>query len=281
MTYSRKTISILSLLLAMPSFVYGQEVQWHHDLNTARALAKNNNRPIVIDFGTANCYWCRQMEATTFREPTIARLLADKFVAVKIDASKDPALARSMSVHAFPTLIVLTPDGKTLGRHEGYAEAAQFQNQLLKALAQSAAIASASCPCTSPPSAACPCVNPSSATCPCAQSLQPKVRMQAADQPAMPPPTDRFILPSPEVMGVAVTRKQLALPPEATVDFDALFARLRQIGVVGLHLERVGSGYRVRIDLKGSANQMTAVEGLGATDGAAIADALAKADAVK
>ena len=231
-------------------------------------VAKDKNRPIFIDFGTVNCSWCKQLDATTFRDPVIAKLLADKFVAVKIDASKDPALAQSMGVHAFPTLIFAASDGKILGRHEGYVDASRFQTQLLKAVAQSnATIASGQ-------------GNPINGIQPM-PAPQTKIRMQALEEPPMPLPMARLVLPSPEELGVAVNLNKAALLQEATADFGTLFARLRQIGAVGFHLELAGIGYRASIVLPGPGSQIATVEGLGTTEGAAIAKALANIDARK
>jgi thioredoxin-related protein len=267
MKYSR--MITLSLLLVLPTVVCGQEVQWHPDLNTARKAAKDMNRPILIDFGTANCHWCRQLDATTLRDPTVAKLVADKFVAVKIDAGKDPAFAQSMGVHAFPTLIFLAPDGKILGRHEGYVDAARFQSQLLKAIAQ--------CGATNAPDKG----QPVQAVHVPLPAQQTKIRMQAPDAPPMPPPMPRFVLPSPEELGIAVNLSQAALPREGTADYGVLFARLRQIGAVGFHLERAGAGYRASIDFPGPAIRTTTVVGLGASEASAIAMALAHVDARK
>ena len=110
-----------------------QAKEWLNDFNTARRVAKEKGRPIVLDFGTVNCYWCKQLDVTTFRDPAVMKLLSDRFVAVKIDASKDQALAQSLNVSAFPTIVFANPDGTVLGRHEGYVDAARFQQQLQKA----------------------------------------------------------------------------------------------------------------------------------------------------
>ena len=251
---------MLSLLLVLPPAVCGQEVQWHSDINTARKVATDNNRPILIDFGTVNCHWCRQLDATTFRDPTIVKLLADKFVGVKIDASKDPALAQSMGVHAFPTLIFAAPDGKILGRFEGYVDAARFQGQLLKAIAQSNAA-----------------FNGMPVKVAQVPAPQTKIRMQAPEEPPLP----RFVLPSPEELGVAFNLNPIDLTQSKTADFGALVARLRQIGAVGFHLERVGAGYRASIDLPGSASRTITVAELGTSEASALAAAIANADAKK
>jgi thioredoxin-related protein len=290
MTLSRTMISVLSCCFVFTAVGLAQEVKWFHDLPAARAAAREQNRPIVIDFGTLNCCWCRQLDATTLRDPTIARLLSERFVAVKIDASADPNLAQTMGVNAFPTLIFAAPDGKVLGRQEGYVDVPQFQSLLLKAISRSNASAPPSGPSATSqlPSHVPSPARPSAISAPwqgnrsgelqttgAVQMPFPRnetIRLQAPELPSMPPPAVQLLVPSPEELGVV--KRQ-----EPTSEFAVLFARLRQLGAVGFHLERISSGYHVSIDLPGSARKITTVEGWGANEESAVAMALAHADA--
>ena len=98
-------------------------------MEEARQEAKDKQRPIVLDFGTSNCFWCKKLDITTFRDPAITKLLAERFVVAKIDAEKDAALAQQLGISSYPTLVFATPDGKILGKHEGYVEVARFNQQ--------------------------------------------------------------------------------------------------------------------------------------------------------
>ncbi len=244
-----------ALFLTYPASVCCQELRWHSDLNSARSLAKSSNRPILIDFGTVNCYWCRQLDATTFRDPTVAKLLADRFVAVKIDASKDPSLAQSLGIQAFPTLIFMTASGKIIDRQDGYVDVNRFQALCSKVLK------------SQPP-----------------QNLHPpvtKIRMQAPEETARPVAMTNFVLPSPRELGVSGKLLQGSASNQEAHDFGTLFAKMRQMGVLGFHLERTKIGFRACIDLAGPDSQTTTFEGRGATEVAAMAEALANADSRK
>jgi outer membrane protein assembly factor BamD (BamD/ComL family) len=59
----------------------------------------------------------------------------EKFVPLKIDANRDPALAQQLHVNLYPTLVLAAPDGQILGRVEGYRDATQFHEYLQRALA--------------------------------------------------------------------------------------------------------------------------------------------------
>jgi thioredoxin-like negative regulator of GroEL len=129
------TLGVLVFMTVEPA--WAEEVQWHHDYNAARQEAKEKNRPIVIDFGTSDCCWCKKLDAVTFRDPTVIAQLNEKFVPIKIDGEKEPELAEALKIQSFPTLVFAAPNGKILGMHEGFVEVERFNQQLRRALAES------------------------------------------------------------------------------------------------------------------------------------------------
>src|SRR4051812_12059200 len=46
-----------------------QEVSWRNDYNRARQEAAEKGVPLLIDIGTENCYWCKQLDLRTFKDP--------------------------------------------------------------------------------------------------------------------------------------------------------------------------------------------------------------------
>ncbi len=113
-----------------------QEVRWRHDYAAACREAKETSRPMLLDFGTAGCSWCRKLDSTTFRSPAIARLLGERLIPVKVDAEENPRLAQTLGVQAFPTLIIASSEGKVISRHEGYVDAGELQPILDRALSK-------------------------------------------------------------------------------------------------------------------------------------------------
>jgi thiol:disulfide interchange protein len=91
------------------------EFGWQHDLAAAMAVARNENKPILIDFWATWCKNCLVMNKTTLREPEVLRRL-DSYVKVKFQAENlaDPATAsvlRRYNVVGLPAYVVLTPNG--------------------------------------------------------------------------------------------------------------------------------------------------------------------------
>jgi serine/threonine protein kinase len=83
------------------------------------------------------------------------------------------------------------------------------------------------------------------------------------------------------IINILDAENQHAAPQEGVTDFATFFARLRQIGAIGFHLERVGAEYRARIDLPITRSQETSIEGRGANERTAIDKALANSEARK
>ncbi|MFO0811261.1 MAG: thioredoxin family protein [Gemmataceae bacterium] len=124
------------LFLAVSSPLPAQELRWRDDFAAARREAESTGRPMLVDFGTVNCIWCRRLDATTFRDPGVRALLTERFVPVKVDADRDPRLAQKYGVTAFPTLAIVAADGTLLDRHNGYADAAGLTQFVERTLAR-------------------------------------------------------------------------------------------------------------------------------------------------
>jgi thioredoxin-related protein len=137
MSLSLKTLTIIVLLesaICNLQSAIAQEIEWRTDYNKARQEALDKGRPLLLDFGTENCFFCKKLDATTFRDGAVVGLLNKKFIPLKIDANRNAALADALHVDRFPTLVLAAPDGKILATQEGYIEAPRCQELLQRAL---------------------------------------------------------------------------------------------------------------------------------------------------
>jgi len=125
--------ALLAAVLAAP--VHAEGVTWLTDYNTARQAAHDRNLPLVIDFSTKDCVWCRKLEATTFHDPAVVKLLGGHFIAVHLDGEKDAYLAQHLNITGYPTLVFADPAGKIVARQDGYMNADEFAKQLDHVLA--------------------------------------------------------------------------------------------------------------------------------------------------
>ena len=97
----------------------------------ARAVSSSasQGKPILYDFTADWCPPCHRLDAEGWGDAAIARLVNDSYLATRVldrereEGKNPPAVAelrRRYSVGAFPTLVVTSPDGREIARHEGY-----------------------------------------------------------------------------------------------------------------------------------------------------------------
>jgi thioredoxin-like negative regulator of GroEL len=120
--------------MVLPASASAQEVEWRLDYAKARQEAVEKKRPIVIDVGTENCYYCKQLDLRTFKDSALVSMLNERCVPLKINADHHARLAEALRVTNYPTLVFATPEGKILGYQEGFIEAAPLHERLNKLL---------------------------------------------------------------------------------------------------------------------------------------------------
>lgn len=120
-------------LLTLAGPAAADDVAWRHDYAAARKEAADTGRPLLLDFGTEACGFCKKLDATTFRDPAVVKALNAGFIPVKIDAHAERRIAEALHVEAYPTLVVAAADGKVVERHAGYVDGPQLLAMLTKA----------------------------------------------------------------------------------------------------------------------------------------------------
>jgi thioredoxin-like negative regulator of GroEL len=120
---------------AFISPAYAQDVNWRSDYNRARQEAAEKGLPLIVDIGTENCYWCKQLDLRTFKEPNLAAYLNERTIPLRVDATRAPALAEALNIQSYPTIVFAGPDGRILGVQEGFVEAPQLREQVMRTVA--------------------------------------------------------------------------------------------------------------------------------------------------
>ncbi|MEW4487875.1 thioredoxin family protein [Thalassoglobus sp. JC818] len=106
---------------------------WHSDLNAARKVAMETNRPILCHFGAEWCGPCQLMEREVFPTQQVREKLGSSVVGVKIDVNERPDLARRFGVHQFPTDLFLEPNGSQLLRTTGFKSTGEYVSLMMRA----------------------------------------------------------------------------------------------------------------------------------------------------
>ncbi len=118
------------------------EVEWlSFDKGVAKAESENKN--MIIDFYTDWCHWCKVMDEKTFNDAGVSKVLAEKYITVRLDAEDGSQtanykgqtytnieLTRAFGVRGFPSIAFLDKQGEVITLVPGYVPAETFVNLL-------------------------------------------------------------------------------------------------------------------------------------------------------
>lgn len=127
-------------LFAGVNYMLTPKVQlgWLHSEAEAVKLAKEQGRPLVVDFMAEWCLPCKEMEVKVFSRPEVAAALGD-FVLLKVDLTREdeddalPILKKRYGVNTLPAVRVVSPEGQVVGTVNELVEPPAFLLTLQKA----------------------------------------------------------------------------------------------------------------------------------------------------
>jgi uncharacterized protein len=84
----------------------------------AHALAREQDKPMLVSIGYSACHWCHVMERESFEDPRTAELMNESFICVKVDREERPDVdalymeaVQAMTGHGgWPLNVFLTPE---------------------------------------------------------------------------------------------------------------------------------------------------------------------------
>jgi uncharacterized protein YyaL (SSP411 family) len=97
-----------------------QPIDWYEWGTEAFDLAKNTDKPILLDIGAVWCHWCHVIDRESYENPEIAKIINGYFVPVKVDRDERPdvdsryqaAISAISGQGGWPLTGFLMPDGK-------------------------------------------------------------------------------------------------------------------------------------------------------------------------
>ncbi len=113
-------------------------ISWKYDLVAALKEAGDSGKPVMVDFYTEWCGWCKKLDADTYTNSNVQKL-AEKFICVKVDADKAPETAARYGVSGYPTIIFLNSSGIPVEKIVGYKGPAPFAQTMSAVLGKTAA----------------------------------------------------------------------------------------------------------------------------------------------
>jgi uncharacterized protein len=97
-----------------------QPIDWHEWGDGAFALAKSQDKPILLDIGAVWCHWCHVIDRESYENPETAKIINEHFVPVKVDRDERPdvdsryqsAISAISGQGGWPLTGFLMPDGR-------------------------------------------------------------------------------------------------------------------------------------------------------------------------
>jgi len=95
-------------------------VDWYPWGNEAFEKARKESKPIFLSIGYFTCHWCHVMEKESYSDPSVAAILNQYFVSIKVDREERPDIDRLYIAYVeattgsagWPLNVLLTPDRK-------------------------------------------------------------------------------------------------------------------------------------------------------------------------
>lgn len=117
------------------------ELTWH-SITDGLKLAAEQKKPLLVDFYTDWCSWCKVMDEKTYSHHDVVKTLKSSFVLAKFNPEKAEAFsykgkkytgqefAKLIGVSGYPTTAFLKPDGSKIDAPAGYIEFSRFNTML-------------------------------------------------------------------------------------------------------------------------------------------------------
>ena len=113
-------------------------LKWEKDMSVALERARNEGKPVLVNFYAEWCVWCKRLESTTLRNAKVASVLEQKVVPLSLDVDAwGKELSNEYGVHELPTIVMLDAEGNELGRIAGYMPPDSFLERVEGFLQQS------------------------------------------------------------------------------------------------------------------------------------------------
>ena len=95
---------------------------WVYSYRDALKLAASRGKPILANFYTNWCGWCKKLDETTYTDSAVLAA-AGNYVCLKVDVEQNRDVAAGYGVRTLPTILFLDPTGRVIWREFGYRDA--------------------------------------------------------------------------------------------------------------------------------------------------------------
>ena len=122
----------LSALVAPSVLAASTAIPWQSWQETQFTQAQQQHKLILLDVEAVWCHWCHVMDLTTYQDADVAKVIAENYIAVKVDHDARPDLAERYRDYGWPATIILDASGRDIVKRAGYIPPADMLKLLQK-----------------------------------------------------------------------------------------------------------------------------------------------------
>src|SRR5271168_5050726 len=106
------------------------KIHWYGWSDDVFAQAKREHKFVLLDLEAVWCHWCHVMDANTYSDAKVQRLLQSRYLAVKVDQDSRPDLSNRYEDYGWPATVVFDANGQEIIKRQGYLKPKQFASIL-------------------------------------------------------------------------------------------------------------------------------------------------------
>jgi protein disulfide-isomerase len=130
----KQLLITLASLVAFSAASMAAESGWLTDYEAAKKQAKEENKPILINFtGTDWCGWCIKIEKEIFSKDEFKAYAKENLILMEVDfpekkkqtdevKAQNKVLDKEFKIEGYPTIFLIDSEGKKLSEDIGYRE---------------------------------------------------------------------------------------------------------------------------------------------------------------
>lgn len=130
----KQLLITLASLVTFSAASMAAESGWLTDYEAAKKQAKEENKPILINFtGTDWCGWCIKIEKEIFSKDEFKAYAKENLVLMEVDfpekkkqteevKAQNKKLDKEFKIEGYPTIFLIDSEGKKLSEDIGYRE---------------------------------------------------------------------------------------------------------------------------------------------------------------
>lgn len=126
---------LIVVMLLSASMSWAAEGWLYHDYAKGQAMAKKENKPIMLMIHTAGCPECQYMEEVVFMDSETHAYMKENFINIAVDFKKDK-YPKQYTHFGVPHVYFTDADGKVLDQQIGGTRGDRFLKKLQQAKAK-------------------------------------------------------------------------------------------------------------------------------------------------